>query len=253
LNCIRPGDGPQTSQTGKVVRRRGPTERIRAAKTLHDSGVPLERAASALDISTKSYSRALLVAQHPWMLDLVTRNCVPISYAPILLEVAKKEKQLAELEQDLTAWVAAKEKEIKEKAKTAALSASDQLVKSYVPKPLVDHWVAQLRKKEHLDHAVPKAHEVRIDPEKNKVTLKVAGIDLMKTPLAELAELVGEIETVKEVVLQYVKTRHALECPRGPQDAARTAVKQPGGLDFLRSQGLGDLADKIELDLMEEA
>jgi ParB-like chromosome segregation protein Spo0J len=228
-------------------------ELIRAAKTLADSGVTPERAASALGVSTKTYARLLLIAGQPWMFDLVNRNAVPISYAPTLLEVATKEKRLAELEEDLKKWVAAKEKEIGEKAKAKKLSAAKQLVRAYLSKPLVDHWVAQLRKKEKLDAVVPKGHEVGIDPDAHKVSLKVPEIDLMKTPLPKLARLVGEIETAKEVMVQYLKTRHALEAAKGPQDVAREALERPGGLDFLRSEGLSDLADEVELGLMEEA
>jgi hypothetical protein len=226
-------------------------ERIRAAKTLHDEGVSPERAANALGTSPKTFSRVLLIAQHPWMFDLVNTNSVPMSYAPTLLEAAVKEKRLSEVEEDLAAWVVAKKRHIKELAKAKTkISPAQQLVKSYMPKPLVDHWVAQIRRHERLDAAVPKPKGVSIDPDTNKVSLKVPEIDMATTPLPELARLVGELETAKQVMVNYLKARHAVQ---GPQDVAREAVQRPGGLDYLRSEGLGDLADEVELGLMEEA
>jgi ParB-like chromosome segregation protein Spo0J len=229
-----------------------PVELVRAARTLRDIGTKEDRAAEALNVSPKTYARMLLIADSPWMFDLVNRNAVPISYAPTLLDVARKEKRLPELEHDLTEWVAAKEKDIKEKGKTKKLTAAQQLVKSYLTKPLLDHWVAQLRKKEKLDAAVPKPQVVSIDPDANKVSVNIdARMD--KLPLTELARQVGEMKTATDVMLGYLKTRHAIEASRGPQDAAREAAQQPGGLDFLRSEGLGDLADEVELGLMEEA
>jgi ParB-like chromosome segregation protein Spo0J len=228
-----------------------PTERIRAAKAMKDRGVKPERAAATLGISVKTYSRMLLIAENDWMFDLVNKHSVPISYAPLLLEVATKEGRLAELQTDLTEWVAAKDKEIKEQiAAQKKLSAAKQLVKTYVTKPLVDHWVAQLRKKEKLDAEIPKDTEIAIDPDKNQVSINVNAIDMMKTPLPELAKLVSEIESAKQVMVQYLKTRHAI---KGPQDVARAAKTQSGGLEFLRKEGLGDLVDDMELKSMEEA
>jgi ParB-like chromosome segregation protein Spo0J len=229
-----------------------PPDLIRAAGAMADNGTPAERAAHALGVSAKTYARLLLVARQPWMFDLVNGNSVPISYAPLLLEVAAREKWLPELQRDLTEWVAAKQQEIKERGRARKLSPAQRLVKSYLGKPLVDHWVAQIRRKEKLDAAVPKAQAVLIDADANKVSVRI-NADLVKTPLAELARDIAELETAKAVMLGYVKARHAVEGPKGPQDAAREAAQDPAGLAFLRSEGLTDLADEVELGRREEA
>lgn len=229
------------------------TERIRAAKTLHDSGVKPERAANAFGISLKTYQRDLLIAENKWMLDLIYRNAVTPSDASRLLEVATKEGCVPELDKYLASWVAKTQKEIAKRSETKKLSPAEQLVKTSMKKNLIDHWIDQMRKKEPLDTIVPVGPEIAIDAEANKVSFKAAEIDMVSTPLPELAKFVGEIESAKQVMMQYLKARHAVESAMGPQDLARQVSKQSGGLDYLRQEGLSDLADDLELQRLEEA
>jgi len=226
-------------------------ERIRAAKMLHDNGVETRRAARALNVSDKTYLRLLVIARNEWMYLLVDTHSIPISYAPTLLDVAAAEKRLLELEEDLMKWVANKEKEIKETLKTKPLSSAAQLVKSYVNKPLVDHWVAQIKKKERLSPSVPQHNAVGLDLEGKKVVIKDLEIDLTKAPLSEIAGMVETFEDAKIAMVAFLKTRHAAESAMGPQAAVRETLKTKGGRQLLESEGLGDLTRKQD-DLSEE-
>jgi hypothetical protein len=227
-------------------------DRIRAAKTLSEFDVDEKRAAKSLGISVKTYLRLLLVSNHPWMFDLINRNCMPISYAPNLLEAAERKKRILELEQYLAKWVPEKEDAIELLKKTQTLSVTKQLVKSYVSKPLVDHWIAQILKEENLNDIVPRTQEVTIDPEKRKVSLNIHEVDVFDKPLPEMAKLVGEIETAKQLMLRALKVRHAMEAARGPQDSSGQVNPASEGLDYLRAEGLGDLADQVEHGLVGE-
>jgi ParB-like chromosome segregation protein Spo0J len=72
-------------------------ERIRAAKTLKEAKVPKARAARALCISETSYDRALLIAMHAWMYDLVAAKSIEPTPAFELLQAAQKKERLEEL------------------------------------------------------------------------------------------------------------------------------------------------------------
>jgi ParB-like chromosome segregation protein Spo0J len=229
-------------------------DRVRAAMILKQLNVDDSQAAMALGVSAKTYARLLLIGEHPWMLNLVERNCVPISYAPNLLQAAKNQGRMTEVEADVMEWVALKEKAITDLMKTQKLSVAKQLVKTYLNKALADHWVAQILKKERLNEIVPMANqEVVIDPKQRKVSVKVEDVDVMEMPLTELARLLGDLEAAKQYVERAVKIRHSLESSgavRGPQDVGQAALAAEG-LAYLRQQGLGDLADQVEMGLIE--
>jgi ParB-like chromosome segregation protein Spo0J len=95
-------------------------ERIRAAKTLFDAKVPKARAARALSISETSYDRALLIAMHPWMYDLVAEKSIDPTPAFELLQAAQKKERLRELQEDLGDWVAARKLDIRRKQREKA-------------------------------------------------------------------------------------------------------------------------------------
>jgi len=230
------------------------TERIRAAKTLADNGVKPEDAAKAFGLGEKQYRRDLLIAEHQWMFDLVFKNAVTPSNASRLLEAAVAEKRVAELQEDLTAWVAETERKIGEAKKKKDLTAAQQLVRTYLRPALLNHWLAQLKKKERFTVVVPieDDFQVRIDAGANKVSIGGAEIDLMMVPREKLAEYLVEVESAKKVMLSYLKARKAVEA-QGPQDIARMESENPTGLEILREEGLDDLADEIEMKRMEDA
>lgn len=221
------------------------TERICAALTLKEVGVSPERAASALGVSVKTYNRDLIVAEHDWMLKHVTQNAVTPTNASKLLEKAVKHGQTEQLKTDLAEWIAKTEAEITKKQGKKALRPAQQLVKSKLTKPLVDRWLAQIAKREPFDGLVPVKFEVDIDAEAETVSFKASEIELKKVPLTELAKLVSDMETAKQVMTNYLKTRHAVESAQGPQHLARIETRKPSGLDFLRKEGLEDLAEQV--------
>lgn len=231
------------------------TERIRAAKTLADNNVSAAEAAKAFAISEKQLGRDLLIAQHDWMYQLVVTNAITPSNASRLLEAAVTEKRVTELEADLKDWVGATERRIAEdKRKKKDLTAAQQLVKTYLTPALLNHWVAQLKRKERFT-AAPAGQvdfEVGIHPKSNTVSIGGTEINLMEVPLPKLAEIVGEVESAKKVMLTYLKSRRAVEA-MGPQDVARQESENPTGLELLRQEGLGDLADEVELKRMEDS
>jgi hypothetical protein len=230
------------------------SERIRAAKTLAENGVLAEVAAKALDISVKQHARDLLVGEYPAVFDLVIKNAITPSNASRLLEAAVAEKRVAELQEDLAAWAAQTERKIAGEKTRKKLTVAQQLVKTYLTPALLNHWLAQLKKKERFT-PVPAARAdlgVGIDEAKHRVSIGVTEIDLLNVPLSQLAEFVSDVESAQRVMLSYLKSRRAVEV-LGAQDVAHQESENPSGLEVLRQAGLADLADEIELRRMEDA
>jgi len=221
-------------------------ERFRAAKKLHEAGVNPQRAADALGVTIKTYKRDLLVAQNDWMLELITRHCVAATSGWQLLEAATKDgNSVNELQTHLMTWIDQTQRRLAAKSKKEALRPAEQLVKTHMTKPLVDHWIARLRKKESLDDAIPEPLKVHIDPEANTVSFQAAEIDLMNLSLPELTRCFTHVDTAKTVIFNYIKARHAMGAS-GPQEAARREVEKPSALAWLREQGFGGLADQAQ-------
>src|SRR5437773_1323821 len=72
-------------------------ERLRAARKLAEAGVPDDRAATALGISTKTYMRDLALARHDWLVGHVAAGCVGVTVARELVEAAEKAERVPEL------------------------------------------------------------------------------------------------------------------------------------------------------------
>jgi hypothetical protein len=243
----------------EVRKALGQFERIMAAKKLDDARVPVQRAAAALGESVKTYERDRLIGKHPWMFELVRTDCVAPSTASLLLAVAVKEKRMPELETDLKAWVEEIQERVAKKGRLRQLKdgkelrPSERLVKNYMTKPLLEKWVVQLRKKERFDREVPWDFGAGIDADSNKLQIEGITVDLAKEPLDRLAKVAGKLARVQQGVMEYLKSRHAIEAARGPQDLARQDAEVPYDVKVLREAGLHDLADELELQLMEEA
>ena len=90
--------------------------RIRIAKQLHDAGVEVNRAAYAMNYSSKQYLRDLKIAKCDWMFDLVTADNVAHTQAAELLDAAEKAGRMEDLKSHLTNWIEGKKTEIRQKA-----------------------------------------------------------------------------------------------------------------------------------------
>jgi hypothetical protein len=210
-------------------------ERIRAAGALHKGGVEANRAAFALNYSTKQYLRDLRIAQHPWMLAYVEKEDIGHTAAGELLEAGEKAGRVEALKEHLDAWVAAKPKEVE-------ASGKEKKLKGFLTKALSDHWIGQLRDKKPLDNKVapPKALQASIEADANLITLE-GKVDLLKAPLKALEEAELTFYAMQKVVREYRKARQAVEGARGPQDIARMEAEE---LEQLARQ-LTDLQEQV--------
>jgi hypothetical protein len=155
------------------------TDRIRAAKTLADNGIKKEDAATAFGVSVTQLRRDLIIAEHPWMFDLVIKNAITPSSASRLLEVAVAENQIGQLQADFTAWVAETEKKIEVAKRAKKLTVAQQLVRTYVTSALLDHWVAQMKRKDPLTKlpaAGQEILEIEINPMRAKAKVSIGGL-----------------------------------------------------------------------------
>jgi hypothetical protein len=225
---------------------------------MEDIRVPVQRAAAALGVSVKTYERDRLLVQNDWMFELVKEDAIVPTTAVLLLEVAKGENRLAELKEDLLAWVADTKSRIEEKARLRKLKdgsdlrPAERLVRKAMTRELVAEWLRQLRKKERFTKAVSWDFHGGIDVDSNQLQIEAVKVDLAKDPLDRLAKVASKLARMQKGVMEYLKTRHELEAPQGPQAVVRQEADEPYDLDVLRAAGLDDLADDLALQVMEE-
>jgi ParB-like chromosome segregation protein Spo0J len=231
------------------------TERMRAARVLNDNGIEPTRAAFALGISVKQYERDLRIARYPWMLQHVEEDSIAATYAARLLEEAEKVDGVAELKEDLDAWIAEKKKVIREKERLRKvqtgkdLRPAEKAVKNLMPRHLVEHWIAQLRKKRRFDEDARWTFAAGIE-ESGKLRIEALSLDLMNAPLEDLARVAAKLSKLTQDLLPFLESRSLMEAPEGPQ--ARLKDEKPYDLDILRKHGLGDLAVSLEMEIQPE-
>ena len=148
--------------------------RIRVAKKLSDARVPDERAARAMGVSVKTYERDLTIAKHGWMFQHVMDNSIGPTHAYVLLDTAKKEGRLAEMKEDLDAWIAKKKQEIRDEEKRRKARGEDEMkpnekqVKNELPNHLVEHWLDLIKEKKRFDEDAEWDFAARIKPKEKK-------------------------------------------------------------------------------------
>jgi ParB-like chromosome segregation protein Spo0J len=230
-------------------------ERLQVIRTLYLNGISVERSAPAFGVSAKTLTRAELLVRHPFMYELVMRDCIDPSNGVKLLEAAIRADRLGDLATDLTEWVdltriQIEEKDAQRRAQTGkGLRPNETTVRHYMNGRLVAEWVAQLRRGEPLDEAVDWDLSAAVDPENNKLEIDRIDIDLMKDPLEKVARFVAKVSKALNDASEYLKARYAVEGLKGAQDAAQDPNDSPYDLDFLRSKGLKELADDLALGL----
>jgi hypothetical protein len=229
----------------------GPLERLDVVKK-DDLHVPVRRAAAALGISVKTFERDRLLVGSAWMYDLVKQGVIVPSTAVILLEAAKAESRLGELQPDLLAWVKEKREQAEDKARlqqrkdgSAPARSAEQLVRKAMNRDLVVEWLRQLKAKERFAKEVAWDFGAGIDADSDQLQIEGIKVNLAKAPLERLAKVASKLARVQKGVMEYLKTRHELEAPEGPQDVVRQEADTPYDLDILREAGLDDLADEL--------
>jgi hypothetical protein len=231
-------------------------ERLEVIRRLEDVHAPIQRAAAALGVSVKTYERDRLLVQYDWMFELIKDDCIVPSTAVLLLEVAKSENRVTELQEDLLAWVEHVEQKIEEKARLrklrdgSDLRPAEQLVRKAMTKELVLQWIRQLKDHERFTKQVSWDFGAGIDADTNQLLIEAVKIDLAKDPLDRLAKVASKLSRIEAGVLEYLKRRHELEAERGPQDLVRQMAETPYNLDLLRQAGLSDLADSLAEEML---
>jgi ParB-like chromosome segregation protein Spo0J len=229
-------------------------ERLEVAKKMEDLHVPVQRAAAALGIGVKTYERDRLLLLNPWILDLVKEDCIVASNAVLLLEAAKSVNRNAELKEDLLGWVTETKQKLEERGRLhkkegSKLRPVEALVRKEMTRDLVVEWVKQLRQGERFAQAVPWDFGADINPDSDQLEIERIKVNLAKAPLDQLAKVASRLARVQKGVMSYLKTRHELEAPEGPQDIVRQGANTPYDLDILRQAGMDDLADRLDQDL----
>jgi hypothetical protein len=231
-------------------------ERMRAGKVLYDNGIDSARAAFALGISPKQYERDLRIARAGWMMAYIEEDSISASHASRLLEEAEKAGRLTELKEDLDYWIAAKKRLIREHERLRKVVAGKDLkpalkvVKTYLGRELVDHWVDLLKRKKRFDEEVEWNFAAGIEKETGELRIESLTLDLKNDPLEDVAKVVARLGKLTQEILPILESRNRDEGD-GPQARVRED-KEPYDLDLLRKHGLNALAEKLEADLKAE-
>jgi transposase-like protein len=138
-----------------------PTRRLRTVKALHDAGAEVKRAARALGVADQTYQRDLQIVQYGWMYQHVEDGSIAPTVANRLLEAAEEMKRIKEVKEDRDEWIAAKKKELKDKARQykadtngKELRPAELQVKNHMLKRLVDHWIECIQARHPFDDKV---------------------------------------------------------------------------------------------------
>lgn len=178
-------------------------ERIRAAKTMYDHGAPTPRAASAMGISVSSFERALLIAQHTWMFELIAKKCVDPTPAYTLLAAATKAKRLEDLQRFLGRWIAIQDRKIQAKRVAKAevgkeLSAAESSVKRYMQTYLWRAWTRQLKAGEELQYDAKWRFGAELDPETRRLSIASLNLNLARASHADVADIRSKLAALVE-------------------------------------------------------
>jgi hypothetical protein len=223
------------------------TERMRAAKVLHDSGVPAQTAAFALGVSLKTLERDLLIARHGWMYQHVADESIGGTTAYRILEEAEKVGRVKEVKEDLDAWVVDQRRKIREKERVAKaqgkeLKPRELLVKNYLPSYLVEHWLDAIKNGSPFDEVAGPTFAAYVDEEKGLLHVDSFDLPLRQCSPEEIVKTAGRLAQVAKELLPIAEQR-GKEGPSGLPDV-------PYDLDFIRMRPtLGGYADKIEQEL----
>lgn len=229
-------------------------DRIRVAKKLYDAGVPIERAAVAMGVSPTTYDRDLIIARHAWMFQHVVDGSVGPTDASALLEEAVKAGRMAQMREDIDAWVAAKKQTLREKEKLQKarsgkdLSEGEKQVKKFLSKLLVDHWKGLIRAGKRFDEDTQWVFDAGIEPDKDRLRIGGVTLDLAKDPLERLAQVGAKLSRVVKQLVPYIEKAKERETA-GSGDSAEI----PFDLDYLRGLGLDQYADALAAQTQAES
>ena len=228
--------------------------RIQVARKLADAGVQNERAARAMGISVKSYERDLLIARHGWMLQHVEDDDVPPTAAHELLSRAQEAGRLKELKEDLEIWVADKRKLIREKERmkkhkeNKELRPSEKMIKRYLTKTLLVHWLELLKAKKRFDEDAKWQFAAGIERESGQLHVSAVKLDVNKAPAESLAKVASKFSQMAKELRPYIRRRYEQERVEGGPVGAEVLYD----LDYLRELGLEDMAEQIEEQLEQD-
>jgi ParB-like chromosome segregation protein Spo0J len=223
-------------------------DRIRVTKKLHDAGVQVERAARAMNISTKTYGRDLVIGADQWMFNHVIANNIGPTHAYALLVEAQKAGRVSEMREDFDQWVVGKQRMIDEKEKLRKardgkeLSPADKQVKKYLPNHLVTHWVELLREKRRFNDDAKWTFAAGIEKETGQLRISSVSLDLEKAPVDRLAKVASKLSALTKQLAPYVKTAYE----KASGESASSIEDSPYDLEYLRALGLEEIAKDLE-------
>jgi ParB-like chromosome segregation protein Spo0J len=221
-------------------------EKIATAGEWSRQRMPIARCAKAMRVSESQYRRWVLIAENPWMVDLIEQECIDPSFAAKILELARSNNRLTELQQDLEDWVAQTRLDIKRLVQRRAdahkkVPEGEQKVRHYLTRQLQDRWLECVRQGQRLDDEVGIRFGILFDPERRTLSIPPLEADARTNP-ADLVKVLEELADAPAKVAQFIRQiriDHELRARAVPQ----TAADKSGLLDSL---GLGDLAREVE-------
>jgi hypothetical protein len=236
-----------TSVADNTIRRDlSVPEKIAIAGEWAKQKMPVARCAQAMRVSESQYRRWVLLAENPWMVQLIGEDCIDPSFAAKIVELAKSKGRLVELQQDIEDWVAETRLAIKRMIQRKAdahkkVPEAEQKVKYYLTKKLQDRWTECTKEGKRLDDEVGIRFGVLLDPEKRTLTIPALEADAKTNP-ADLIKVLEELAEAPAKVAQFIKQIRV-------DQELRSRATVPPALDkstLLDALGLGDLAREVQ-------
>jgi hypothetical protein len=116
------------------------------------------------------------------------------------------------------------------------------MVKRYMPNHLVAHWLELLGRKRRFDEDAQWNFAAGIEEDTDRLRISPVSLDLAKAPVIHLAVVASKLSHLAKELRPYLKKRHEEE-RRARGDGA---ADSPYDLDYLREDGLDDLAEDLQ-------
>jgi ParB-like chromosome segregation protein Spo0J len=199
-----------TSVADNTIRRDlSVPEKIAVAGDWSQQKMPVARCAKAMRVSESQYRRWVLLAENPWMVQMIEDDCIDPSFAAKIVELAKSKSRLVELQQDIEDWVAETRLAIKRMIQRKAdahkkVPEAEQRVKFYLTKKIQQRWLECVKEQKRLDDEVGLRFGILFDPEKRTLTIPALEADARCNP-ADLIKVLEELAEGPTKVTNFIK------------------------------------------------
>jgi ParB-like chromosome segregation protein Spo0J len=231
-----------------------PVGRMFGVRRLHSLGMPIDDIARTYGMSKSTVLRDVAVSNSREMVAHVQDGDITYADAAALISLAIAKNRLAEFLPVLQSELDEIREKLLEEERSRLARDEESLnplaakLKDYLPTAQLQAWKDQLKNGQPLGKPVFK-YRAWLGKVKGRMRLVVDGIDKPIDEMADedLAKVLARLEEVKSDGVTVLKERRK-QRPESAEPAERTNA----GIEFLKAEGLGDLAAKLEPSMTTE-